>query len=92
MIPNEAILADWRRSGGKSCGVVLRVDDEETHQDFIRSREKHNSKGVAHYLGNLDRIREIQKRMVSDAEDSGWLSIDTSTAEDPIGLIEDSFK
>ena len=92
MIPNEAILADWRRSGGKSCGVVLRVDDEETHQDFIKSREKHNSKGVAHYLGNLDRIREIQKRMVSDAEDSGWLSIDTSTAEDPIGLIEDSFK
>ena len=92
VIPDKEILAKWRDSGGEACGVVLRVDNEDTHQDFIRSREKHNSKGVAHYLGNLDRIREIQDRMVRDAENSGWLSIDPSIDENPIGLIESSFE
>ena len=92
IIPNEEILAEWRSSGGQSCGVLLRVDDEDIHQEFIRSREKHNSKGVTQYLDNLGRIREIQNQMISNAKDSGWLSIDPSTDEDSIGLIERSFE
>ena len=92
IIPNGEILAQWRSSGGEACGIVLRVDDENIHQDFIRSREKHNSKGVTHYLGNLDRIREIQNQMVSDAEKSGWLSMDASTDRNSIRIIENSFK
>ena len=92
IIPEEKLLEKWRRSGGKACGIVLRVDDKKTHQDFIRSREKHNRKGVAHYLGNLDRIRKIQNCMVSDSKQSNWLSIDASIDENPIGLIEDSFE
>tara|TARA_Y100001934_G_scaffold31763_1_gene35518 strand:- start:11771 stop:12355 length:585 start_codon:yes stop_codon:yes gene_type:complete len=91
IIPSEEIISEWRSSGGVSCGVLLRVDDEETHQKFIRFREKHNSRGVAHYLGNFDRIREIQNRMIIDAENSDWLSIDTSIEENPISLIENSF-
>ena len=92
LIPNKEILANWRVSGGEACGVVLRVDNEDIHQDFIKSREKHNTNGLAHYLGNLERIREIQNRMVIDGNNSGWLSIDPSTDEDAIGLIEDSFE
>ena len=92
IIPGEDIIANWTSSGGKSCGIVLRVDDEDIHRNFIRSREKYNSKGVEHYLGNLDRIRQIQNQMIRDAENIGWLSIDSSTDEDLIGLIEDSFK
>ncbi len=91
IIPSEEIFSEWRSSGGVSCGVVLRVDDEETHQKFIRFREKHNSRGVAHYLGNFNRIREIQNQMIIDAENSDWLSIDTSAEENPISLIENSF-
>ena len=91
IIPCEEIISEWRSSGGVSCGVVLRVDDEETHQKFIRFREKHNSRGVTHYLGNFDRIREIQNRMIIDAENADWLNIDTSLEENPISLIENSF-
>mgnify|MGYP003321271374 FL=1 len=91
IIHSEEIISEWRSSGGVSCGVVLRVDDEETHQKFIRFREKHNSRGVTHYLGNFDRIREIQNRMIIDAENADWLNIDTSLEENPISLIENSF-
>ena len=92
IIPGEEMLEEWRNSGGLASGVVLRVDDERTHQNFIRSREKHNSEGVSHYLDNLDRIREIQDNMVSEAEDSGWLSLDASVDDDPIDMIEHSFE
>ena len=92
IIPGEEILEEWRNSGGLASGVVLRVDDERTHQNFIRSREKHNSKGISHYLDNLDRIREIQDSMVSEAEDSGWLSLDASVDDDPVGMIEHTFE
>jgi len=92
IIPGEEMLEEWRNSGGLASGVVLRVDDERTHQNFIRSREKHNSKGISHYLDNLDRIREIQDSMVSEAEDSGWLSLDASVDDDPIDMIEHSFE
>lgn len=92
IIPANGLLDAWRRSGGEACGIVLRVDDKKTHQDFIRSREKHNRKGVAHYLKNLDRIRKIQDHMVIIAEQSDWLSIDASIDENPISLIENSFE
>ena len=92
IIPGEAMLEEWRKSGGEACGVVLRVDDEETHENFIKSRERHNRNGVEHYLGNLHRIREIQDCIVRDAENSGWLSIDASIDENPIDMIEDSFE
>ncbi|MFL2493732.1 MAG: AAA family ATPase [Candidatus Thalassarchaeum sp.] len=92
IIPGEAMLEEWRNSGGEACGVVLRVDDEETHETFIKSRERHNRTGVEHYLDNLYRIREIQDCIVRDAENSGWLSIDASIDENPIAMIEDSFE
>ena len=92
IIPANGLLDAWRRSGGEACGIVLRVDDKKTHQDFIRSREKHNRKGVEHYLKNLDRIRKIQDHMVIIAEQSDWLSIDASIDENPISLIENSFE
>ena len=92
IIPANGLLEAWRRSGGEACGILLRVDNEKTHQDFIKSREKHNGKGVAHYLKNLDRIRKIQDHMTIIAEHSDWLSIDASIDENPIALIENSFE
>ena len=92
IIPANGLLESWRRSGGEACGILLRVDNEKTHQDFIKSREKHNGKGVAHYLKNLDRIRKIQDHMTIIAEHSDWLSIDASIDENPIALIENSFE
>ena len=92
VIPDAQILDDWRGAGGIACGVVLYVAGEDRHQRFIVRRERHNNRGLAHYLDNLDRIREIQSEMVSNGREAGWLVMDASTQDDPVGMVESSFE
>jgi 2-phosphoglycerate kinase len=92
VIPNAQILNDWRGAGGIACGVVLYVEEGDRHQRFIVRRERHNNRGLAHYLDNLDRIREIQREMVSNGREAGWLVMDASAQDDPVGMVEASFK
>ena len=91
IIPGSGILEGWRESGGIASGVMLHVGDEDTHRQFIRMREKHNDRGLDHYLNNLDRIRAIQEEMLEKADESGWLVLDTSIG-DPVRKIGDSFE
>ena len=91
IIPDSDILEDWRESGGVASGVLLHVADEDTHCQFIRTREKHNDRGLGHYLENINRIRMIQEEMLAKANETGWLILDASIS-DPIGQIGDSFK
>ena len=92
VIPDAQILDDWRGAGGIACGVVLYVAGEDRHQRFIVRRERHNNRGLAHYLDNLNRIREIQSEMVSNGREAGWLVMDASTQDDPVGMVEASFE
>jgi 2-phosphoglycerate kinase len=92
VIPDTQILNDWRGAGGIACGVVLYVEEGDRHQRFIVRRERHNNRGLAHYLDNLDRIREIQREMVSNGREAGWLVMDVSAQDDPVGMVEASFK
>ncbi len=92
VIPGAQMLNDWRGAGGIACGVVLYVEEEDRHQRFIVRRERHNNRGLAHYLDNLDRIREIQSEMVSKGREAGWLVMDASTQDDPVGMVEASFE
>ena len=91
IIPGSGILEGWRESGGIASGVLLHVEDEDTHRQFIRMREKHNDRGLDHYLNNLDRIRTIQEEMLGKADESGWLVLDASIG-DPVRQIGDSFE
>ena len=91
IIPDSGILEGWRESGGVASGVLLHVGDEDAHRQFIRTREKHNDRGLGHYLENIDRIRTIQEEMLAKANETGWLILDASIS-DPIGQIGDSFK
>ena len=92
VIPDAQILNDWRGAGGIACGVVLYVEEGDRHQRFIVRRERHNNSGLAHYLDNLDRIREIQREMVSNGREAGWLVMDASAQDDPVGMVEASFE
>ena len=92
LIPDAQILNDWRGAGGIACGVVLYVEEGGRHQRFIMRRERHNNRGLAHYLDNLDRIRGIQNEMVSNGRDAGWLVMDASAQDDPVGMVEASFE
>ena len=86
-VPNSAIIDEWSAAGGAACGVVLAVQDIEEHVRMIAGRRKHNGRPVRHYLDHIDRIREIQEEMVKLAENSGWLVIDVTKSNDPIGEI-----
>ena len=92
LIPGAQILNDWRGAGGIACGVVLYVEEGDRHQRFIVRRERHNNRGLAHYLDNLDRIREIQREMVSNGREAGWLVMDASAQDDPGGMVEAAFE
>ena len=89
-VPNKEVIDLWRKSGGVAVGVVLYVSSEERHRGMIVNREKHNGKKVDHYLGNLDRIREIQEELVLSGSQYGWLVIDPTKESDSIGLISSS--
>ena len=91
IIPGSGILEGWRESGGVASGVLLHVGNEDTHRQFIRMREKHNDRGLDHYLDNFGRIRAIQEEMLRKADESRWLVFDASI-DDPVGQIGESFK
>jgi 2-phosphoglycerate kinase len=86
--PSFDIIDSWRASGGESCGVVLTVHDAEEHVQMIVGRKKHNGRSVKHYLDHFERIREIQEEMSRLANNSGWLVIDITQEDDPIGIID----
>ena len=91
IIPGSGILEGWRESGGVASGVLLHVGNEDTHRQFIRMREKHNGRGLDHYLDNLDRIRAIQEELLRKADESRWPVFDASI-DDPVGQIGESFE
>ena len=89
-VPNKEVIDLWREAGGVAIGVVLYVSSEERHRGMIANREKHNGKKVDHYLGNLDRIREIQEELVLSGSEFGWLVIDPTRESDSTRLISSS--
>ena len=88
--PNREVIDEWRDSGGIATGVVLYVTSENMHRGMIANREKHNGKQVDHYLGNLDRIREIQENLVVSGSQSEWLLVDPTKESDAAGIISNS--
>ncbi len=90
IIPGGGLMKSWREAGGFATGVVLYVTSEDRHRGMIANRERHNGKKVDHYLGNLDRIREIQEEMVVSGSRSGWLLIDPTKESGAIGIISNS--
>ena len=88
--PNKDVIDKWREAGGIATGVVLYVTSENMHRGMSANREKHNGKQIDHYLGNLDRIREIQENLVVSGSHSGWLLIDPTKESEAAGIISNS--
>ena len=89
-LPNKEVIDEWRDAGGIATGVVLYVTSENMHRGMIANREKHNGKQVDHYLGNLDRIREIQEELVVSGSHSEWLLVDPTKESGAAGIITNS--
>ena len=89
-LPNKGVIEEWRDAGGIATGVVLYVTSENMHRGMIANREKHNGKQVDHYLGNLDRIREIQEDLVVSGSESEWVLVDPTKESSAAGIISNS--
>lgn len=92
LAPSFGIIDAWRAAGGTALGVVMHVQDPEEHVRMIAARRKHNGRPVRHYLDHIERIRAIQSEMLRLAENSGWLTLDVTQADDPVGEIEESIR
>jgi 2-phosphoglycerate kinase len=90
--PSFTLLDDWRAAGGRACGVVLHVDDLEEHVRMIASRQEHNDRSARHYLDHIEQIRQIHDEMVRLGRENGWLLIDVTLEDDPLGAIETAMK
>ena len=80
-----AIIDEWR-AGGEACGVVwlLRM----LRSSRTDCRQTKTQRWICSVLFDyIDRIREIQFEMVRLAEKSGWVVIDVTKSNDPIGEI-----
>ena len=62
--PNSAILRRWRSSGGIAIGIVMHIEDEEKHRNFLKQRESHSFRNAERYIAALPRLREIQQLML----------------------------
>ena len=74
--PSDRLLRRWRESGGIALGIVMYVEDEELHKEFIRNREANSFRRAERYIAALGRIRTIQENLVDRAKVSNWHTLD----------------
>ena len=85
--PNSAILRRWRSSGGIAIGIVMHIEDEEKHRNFLKQRESHSFRNAERYIAALPRIREIQQSLREKARIAEWNSIDPSLTKESLEKI-----
>jgi len=61
IIPSRKLVGAWEAAGGAAVGVVVKIEDEDTHRDRIEKREANTWRGAERYRIGFDRIRSIQR-------------------------------
>ena len=85
--PSARILRSWNESGGISVGVMMCIEDEELHRDFIKQREEHSFRRAERYTAALPRIRAIQENLITRAKATQWNILDPTKHVDPLQRI-----
>ena len=74
--PSSRLLRSWRDSGGIAIGIVMHVDDENQHTNFLKERESHSFRNADRYISALPRIRSIQDTLKEKARIADWHTLD----------------
>lgn len=85
--PSARILRSWSESGGISIGIVMCVEDEELHREFIKQREENSFRRAERYTAALPRIRAIQENLITRAKATQWNILDPTKHLDPLQRI-----
>ncbi len=81
--PSSRLLRAWTNSGGIAVGIVMYVDDEKLHTDFLKKRESHSFRNAERYISALSRIRSIQESLKDKAKIANWNLLDVTRVKDP---------
>ena len=87
IIPSRRLLGAWEAAGGAAVGVVVKIEDENTHRERIEEREANTWRGVERYRIGFDRIRSIQRAIEERGSGAEWKVVDTRLHQDGVGMI-----
>ena len=87
IIPSRKLVGAWEAAGGAAVGVVVKIEDEDTHRDRIEKREANTWRGAERYRIGFDRIRSIQRAIEERGAGAEWKVVDSRLHQDGLGMI-----
>tara|TARA_Y100001980_G_C14556250_1_gene347067 strand:+ start:2167 stop:2802 length:636 start_codon:yes stop_codon:yes gene_type:complete len=85
--PDNEIIRQWEENGGIALGVILHVNEKESHKKMIISREKDTWRNTERYLSSFEKIRKIQEGILEFGRPLNWKMIDVSVEQNVIKKI-----
>ena len=87
VIPSRRLLNAWESAGGAALGIVVKIEDENTHRERIEAREANTWRGAERYRIGFERIRSIQRAIEERGSGAEWKVVDTRLHQDGVGMI-----
>jgi 2-phosphoglycerate kinase len=89
VVPSRDLIDLWEAAGGVAIGVLLQIQDPETHKRLLKKRGfiTGNVGAEVKKLRSYDRVRHIQDEMMKLAKESHWLQIEQKTEPDPLDMV-----
>eukprot|EP00563_Minutocellus_polymorphus_P001017 CAMPEP_0181038818 /NCGR_PEP_ID=MMETSP1070-20121207/10133_1 /TAXON_ID=265543 /ORGANISM="Minutocellus polymorphus, Strain NH13" /LENGTH=281 /DNA_ID=CAMNT_0023116617 /DNA_START=185 /DNA_END=1030 /DNA_ORIENTATION=- len=89
VVPSRELIEKWEAAGGVAIGVLLQIQDPDTHKRLLKKRGfiTGNVGAEVKKLRGYDRVRTIQDEMMKLAKESGWLRIEQRTEPDPLDMV-----
>ena len=87
IIPSRKLIGAWEAAGGAAVGVVVKIEDENTHRERIEKREANTWRGAERYRIGFDRIRSIQRAIEERGSGAEWKVVDSRLHQDGLGMV-----
>ena len=87
VIPSRRLMSAWETAGGAAVGVVVKIEDENTHRERIEQRESNTWRGAERYRIGFDRIRSIQRTIEEKGAGAEWKVVDSRLHQDGLGMV-----
>ena len=89
VVPSRDMIDKWEEAGGVAIGVLLQIQDPDTHKRLLKKRGfiTGNVGAEVKKLRSYDRVRTIQDEMIRLAKESNWLRIEQRTEPDPLDMV-----
>ncbi len=87
VIQSRPVLSAWETAGGAAVGIVIKIEDENTHRERIEKREANTWRGAERYRIGFERIRLIQRTIEEKGSGAEWKVVDSRLHQDGLGMV-----